>query len=232
VIEVRRVSKHYGRVRALDEVSVSAKRGEVVLLLGSNGAGKSTLLRSVLGITSYEGSIRVGGLDPLRQGRAVRGQVGYMPQSGGLHSDLDIQETVRFYGNLRGSSERRAYELLGQVGLDRSLDARVGELSGGMRQRLGFAIAMLSDPPVLILDEPTASLDAASRELLARRVHELADEGKTILLSTHSEEQLLGLGDRAVTLESGRVIADCQLGGAQFSALGVSGNGNRVGASR
>jgi ABC-type multidrug transport system ATPase subunit len=101
-----------------------------------------------------------------------------------------------------------------------------------MRQRLGFAIAMLSDPPVLILDEPTASLDASSRELLARRVDELADEGKTILLSTHSEEQLLGIGDRTVMLEAGRVIADCQSEGPSCSGLFAPGGSDQLGVAR
>jgi len=232
VIKVRGVSKHYGRVRALDDVSLVARRGEVVLLLGANGAGKSTLVRSLLGIVPYEGSITVGGLDPLRQGKAVRSQVGYMPQTGGLHLDLSVKETMQFYGDLRGASSQGAEELLGYVGLEHSLDTRVGELSGGMRQRLGFALSMLGDPPVLILDEPTASLDAQSRELLARRVRSLAEGGKTILLSTHSEEQLLATGDRAVTLESGRVIADRQLGQAVSGGQGASGNGNGAGGDR
>ena len=230
VIEIRSVSKHYGLTRALDDVSLSAGRGEVVLLLGANGAGKSTLVRSMLGIVPYEGQIRVGGLDPLRQGRAVRSQVGYMPQSGGLHLDLSVNETMRFYCDLRGSTSQRASELLGDVGLEHSLDKKVGELSGGMRQRLGFALAMLSDPPVLILDEPTASLDAKSRELLVGRVRSLAERGKTILLSTHSEEQLVATCDRAVTLESGRVIADRQLGQLESGERGISGNGNGNGA--
>jgi ABC-type multidrug transport system ATPase subunit len=234
VIEIRSVSKHYGRVRALDDVSLAAGRGEVVLLLGANGAGKSTLVRSMLGITPYEGEIRVGGLDPLRQGKAVRSQVGYMPQSGGLHLDLSVKETMRFYCDLRGSSSQTAEQLLGQVGLEHSMDTEVGELSGGMRQRLGFALAMLSDPPVLILDEPTASLDAQSRELLVGRVRSLAERGKTILLSTHSEEQLLATCDRAVTLESGRVIADRRLGqeGSGGQQASGNGNGNGTGAGK
>ena len=230
VIEIRSVSKHYGRVRALDGVSLTAGRGEVVLLLGANGAGKSTLVRSILGIVPYEGEIRVGGLDPLRQGKAVRSQVGYMPQSGGLHLDLSVKETMRFYRDLRGSSSQGSEEILGYVGLEHSIDTKVGELSGGMRQRLGFALSMLSDPPVLILDEPTASLDAQSRELLAHRVGSLAKQGKTILLSTHSEQQLLATGNRAVTLDSGRVIADRRLLQEDPGGRQVTGNGNGNGA--
>jgi ABC-type multidrug transport system ATPase subunit len=184
----------------------------------------------MLGIVPYEGDIKVRGLDPLRQGRAVRSQVGYMPQSGGLHLDMSVRETMRFYGDLRGSSSQMASELLCRVGLEHSQGSKVGELSGGMRQRLGFALAMLSDPPVLILDEPTASLDAQSRELLVGRVRSLAKSGKTILLSTHSEEQLLPTCDRAITLESGRVVADRNLRRDVRGSPQVPGNGNGVGA--
>jgi ABC-type multidrug transport system ATPase subunit/ABC-type transport system involved in multi-copper enzyme maturation permease subunit len=206
MIEIYEVSKFYGAVAALRDVSLSVAPGELVLLLGANGAGKSTLVRSILGILSYHGEIRVAGLDPLVDGTRVRGCIGYMPQGGGLHGDLTVAETVDFYSALRGVDGARGHELLAGVGLSDALDARVAELSGGMLQRLSFALACLSDPPVLLLDEPTASLDAASRLAVGERLRRLADDGKAILLSTHSESQLEGLADRAITLEAGRIV--------------------------
>jgi ABC-type multidrug transport system ATPase subunit/ABC-type transport system involved in multi-copper enzyme maturation permease subunit len=214
IIEIRNVTKRYGRRAAISDVSLTLRPGEVTLLLGANGAGKSTLLRCLLGITSYDGSIAVGGLDPLDDGCAVRSAIGYMPQSGGLHPDLTVRETIAFYARIRQASAERGTLLLQEAGLTPHLDARVGELSGGMRQRLGFALALLPDPRVLVLDEPSASLDAASRRWLAERLRAAAAEGRTVVVSTHAGQELLEAGDRAITLEGGCVIESRTLGRA------------------
>jgi ABC-type multidrug transport system ATPase subunit len=191
---------------ALADVSLTLDAGEVTLLLGANGAGKSTLLRCLLGITGYEGSIAVDGLDPLADGCDVRAAIGYMPQSGGLHTDLTVRDTMKLYAQIRQSSMVRAEMLLQEAGLWAHLDTRVGDLSGGMRQRLGFALALLPDPRILVLDEPSASLDAASRRWLAQRLRAAAVEGRTVIVSTHAGQELLDAGDRTITLEDGRVV--------------------------
>ena len=206
MIVIQNLSKHYGRRAALDGVSLTLRPGEVTLLLGANGAGKSTLLRCLLGITGYDGRISVDGLDPLRQGPAVRAAIGYMPQSGGLHPDLTVTETVHLYAGIRQAPVDRADALLREAGLGEHLDTRVGELSGGMRQRLGFALALLPNPRILVLDEPSSSLDAASRHWLAARLREVAREGRTVIVSTHAGQELLEAGDHRVVLEDGRVI--------------------------
>jgi Cu-processing system permease protein len=206
MIAMDRVGKQYGRRRALDGVSLVLQPGEVTLLLGANGAGKSTLLRCLMGMTSFEGSISVAGLDPLADGRAVRAQIGYMPQSGGLHVDLTVRETVAFYADIRGASVERGLDLAREAGLSAHLDAKVGELSGGARQRLGFALALLTDPQILVLDEPSASLDSASRQWLAQRLRAAADEGRTVVVSTHAGQELLDAGDCEVQLEDGRLV--------------------------
>jgi Cu-processing system permease protein len=205
MIECRQVTKRYGRRTALDSVSLTIQPGEVTLLLGANGAGKSTLLRSLLGITDFQGTIRVGGLDPLTNGRGVRALVGYMPQTGGLHPDLTVRQTVELYSGIRRVAVARGQQLVEQAGLGAHIDARVGELSGGMRQRLGFALALLADPPILVLDEPSASLDTASRQWLAEQLSSAAAEGRTVLVSTHAGQDL-GAGHRRVVLEDGRVV--------------------------
>ena len=206
MIEIRNVTKRYGRREALADVSLRLLAGEVTLLLGANGAGKSTLLRCLLGITDYEGSISVGGLDPIEDGCTVRSAIGYMPQSGGLHVDLTVRDTIAFYARIRRSSTERGAVLLQEAGLGPYLDTLVCELSGGMRQRLGFALALLPNPRILVLDEPSSSLDAASRRWLAERLRAAAAEGRTVVVSTHGGQELLDAGDRTITLEAGRVV--------------------------
>lgn len=208
MIEIKDVTKRYGRREALSSVSLTLRPGDVTLLLGANGAGKSTLLRCLLGITGFEGEIRVGGRDPLAQGREVRSLVGYMPQSGGLHLDLTVDDTMRLYAGIRRAPRERCAALLREAGLTSQASTRVGELSGGTRQRLGFALALLSDPQILVLDEPSASLDAAGRRWLAGRLRAVAGEGRTVLVSAHAGPELMEVSHRRVVLEDGRVLSD------------------------
>jgi Cu-processing system permease protein len=220
MIEFRNVTKRFGHRVALEDVSLTLRGGEVALLLGANGAGKSTLLRCLLGISDYEGSISVDGLDPLKHGCAVRAAIGYMPQSGGLHADVTVRDTMALYARVRQAPLERGVMLLQEAGLGPQLDVVVGELSGGMRQRLGFAIALLPDPRILVLDEPSSSLDFASRKWLAERLRAAAAEGRTVIVSTHAGQELLDAGDCAITLEAGRVIHATQ---AVRRASGVDG---------
>ena len=205
MIEISGLTKRYGRREALSSVSLTLYPGEVTLLLGANGAGKSTLLRCLLGITDYEGSVRVAGHDPLLEGTRVRALIGYMPQTGGLHLDLTVSETMALYADIRQAPRARCETLLEEAGLTGHATMRVGELSGGLRQRLGFAIALLTDPRILILDEPSASLDTASRTWLAARLRAMADDGRTVLVSTHAGQELMDASHRRVTLEDGRL---------------------------
>lgn len=207
MIEIENLSKQYGQRKALSGVSLELYPGDVTLLLGANGAGKSTLLRCLLGITDYDGCIRVAGLDPLTEGRAVRALTGYMPQCGGLHHDLTVEETVHLYAAIRRAPRDRGAALIEEAGLADHATTKVGDLSGGLRQRLGFALALLTDPRVLVLDEPSASLDAASREWLAGRLRGVASEGRVVLVSTHAGQELLAAGGRRIVLEDGRVIS-------------------------
>ena len=207
MIEITNVTKRYGRRVALSSVSLTLGPGDITLLLGANGAGKSTLLRCLLGITDFEGDIRVAGLDPLTHGRDVRALVGYMPQSGGLHLDLTVAGTMRWYADIRRAPRERCETLLREAGLSSHADSLVGDLSGGMRQRLGFALALLTDPKILILDEPSSSLDAGSREWLAERLRASAAAGRIVLVSTHAGQDLLRAGHRRVVLEDGRIVA-------------------------
>ena len=212
MIEIHDVSKCYGRRRALSNVTLRLEPGEITLLLGANGAGKSTLLRCLLGITDFEGRITVDGRDPLRDGCLVRAGIGYMSQSCGVHPGLTVMEAMQLFAAIRGASTDRIVTLVNEAGLEGFTETRVAELSGGLRQRLAFAIALIADPRILILDEPSASLDAASREWLAGRLRAAAAEGRTVIVSTHAGEELLAAGDRRVVLEDGRVVADIRRG--------------------
>ena len=202
------VSKQFGKRVALDDVSLEIVPGEVTLLLGSNGAGKSTLLRSILGIADFEGGILVSGLDPRSDGTGVRSLVGYMPQNGGLHGDLTVDETIQFFAGIRNVPIACGMALVDEAGLADHRATKVRDLSGGMRQRLGFVVALLSDPPILILDEPGSSLDAASREWVADQLRSLAGAGRTVLVSTHAGPELMLTGARRILLDGGRVADD------------------------
>ncbi len=214
MIKIQRLTKQFGKVNALDSVNLTIGRGELVAVLGPNGSGKSTLFRSLLGIHDYAGSIEIDGFDPLRHGKQVRKSIGFMPQHSGLHADLTVQETLSFYTMVKQSSENRAIDLLQRMNLEHKLDSKVRELSGGMRQRLAFVIAMLADPPVLLLDEPTASLDSRSQEMILQWLSQLHRDGKTILISTHSKQDILSLAVRSITLEEGRVVDDRSYAGS------------------
>ena len=229
MIEIQNLSKRYGRRVVLSNVSLTIGPGSITLLLGANGAGKSTLLRCLLGITGFDGTIRVNGADPLTAGPDVRASIGYMPQTGGLHTDLTVAETIDFYAGIRGAARERGLALAAEAGLGDHLTTPVGELSGGMRQRLGFALALLTDPQILVLDEPSASLDAASRRWLADRLRALADEGRLVLMSTHAGQELLEVADRSVTLADGCVVSTAP---AELPATAPAHDGSVRRASR
>lgn len=208
MIYCKDVGKTYGEVKALQHIDLIIKDNELVALLGPNGSGKSTLFRSLMGIHEYDGVISVNGLDPLANGKAVRRAIGYMPQQSGLHHDLTLQETMSFYSQLRGVNDERSLELLEKLRLVHKLHSKVGELSGGMRQRLSFGVALLGDPAILLLDEPTASLDVESQGLMIEWLKELHANGKTVVISTHSRYDVIELAERSVTLEQGKIVRD------------------------
>lgn len=206
-LEVRAVTKRYGAVAALENVSFDIMPGEAVALWGPNGAGKTTLIKCLLGLVSYTGEIRLAGLDARRQGRQVRARVGYVPQEIAFH-DMSVAETLAFYARLKRVGRERVDAVLAQTGLEAQVDKPVSALSGGMKQRLALAIALLADPPFLALDEPTANLDAAGRAEFLGLVSALKRRGVTILFSSHRPEEVEALADRVIVLRAGRVVAE------------------------
>lgn len=213
MIEVQAVTKTYGETSALDGVSFTADKGEVIALLGANGAGKTTLLKCLLGLIRFEGAARIGTLDVSRRGKEARRLIGYLPQVSAFPAHLTAGDALEYYADLRGLRGEPIDARLQQLGLGAHADKRVTALSGGLRQRLGIATALLGDPPVLIFDEPLASLDPEGRQLFCDLIEELKEQGRTVLLSTHVFKLLNLVTTRALVLEAGRVAYDGSLDG-------------------
>ena len=173
-------------------------------LVGANGAGKTTVLRCLLGLVRYTGSIAVGGVDLARDPVGVKRQLGYMPQVPAFCED-SARGALTFVAKLRGVSSDEIPALLARVGLSEHARRPVRAFSAGMKQRLSLAAALLGDPPVLVLDEPTASLDVEGQDELVQLLGELVRGGRTLLLSSHRAEEIETLACRVVTLHEGRV---------------------------
>lgn len=204
-IVVRQVTKRYGDVEALRAVSFTAVPGEILALWGANGAGKTTLLKAILGLIRFDGAIAVGGHDVQRAGKQARRSIGYVPQEAVFY-DWGVIATMQFYARLKQAPAERIPLLLRRLGLEPHAHKAVAALSGGLKQRLALAVALLADPPLLLLDEPTASLDTATQRDYLKLLSELRSEGKTILFASHRLEEVEALADRALLLENGRLV--------------------------
>mgnify|MGYP005842971381 CR=1 FL=1 len=208
MIIAQNLTKRYGSIIALQDVSFTIGAGEAVALWGANGAGKTTALRCLLGIHSFEGQLAINGINVRRNGKAARAVIGYVPQETAFY-DMTVLETVGFYGRLKKVRPQRVPEVLEQVQLAGQDAKRVRMLSGGMKQRLALAVALLSDPPVLVLDEPTANLDVQAQRDFIHMVHTLNQSGKTIVFSSHRLDEVIALGTRVLVLAHGRLTLEC-----------------------
>ena len=216
----QRVEKRFGRVPAVDGVTLSVRPAEAAVLWGPNGAGKTTLLRCVLGVVPFTGTLTVCGHDVQRDGKAARRLMGYVPQEIRLSGHQTVADTATFIARLRRVSPAAVLAGLAQRGLDGLAAQRVQALSGGMKQRLALALALISDPPVLLLDEPTSNLDVTARRALLEELEQLKAQGKTLLICSHHAAEVWRIADRVIVLERGRVIAD-----GEPEALGAHLNG-------
>ena len=212
-IRVREVTKRFGKVDAVRAASFDLQQGETVALVGHNGAGKTTLMKLMLGlIRPTSGSIEVLGDDPAAGQFAARRQLGFLPENVAFNPGLTGRETLAFYARLKRQPAFAVAPLLDRVGLTVAADRRVGTYSKGMRQRLGLAQALLGEPRVLLLDEPTTGLDPALRQSFYDTVEELRGRGATVLLSSHALTELEERAGRVIIMNRGIKVADGSLG--------------------
>jgi ABC-2 type transport system ATP-binding protein len=210
-IEVKNISKSYGTQKALDNISFSVKKGEIVGFLGPNGAGKSTLMKI---LTTYigadSGEANVNGFDVVNSQKSVQQSVGYLPEHNPLYLDLYVREYLEFNASVYKISNSRIEEVIVLTGLSSESHKKIGQLSKGFRQRVGLANALLHNPDVLILDEPTTGLDP-NQLLEIRNVIKNVGKDKTVFLSTHIMQEVEAICDRVIIINKGVIVADKKL---------------------
>jgi ABC-2 type transport system ATP-binding protein len=210
-IAIQNISKSYGTQKALDAISFSINKGEIVGFLGPNGAGKSTLMKILTTyLTADEGSAKVNGFDVSSQPKDVQLSIGYLPEHNPLYLDLYVREYLAFNANVYKVATSRIEEVIQLTGLTTESHKKIGQLSKGYRQRVGLANALLHNPDVLILDEPTTGLDP-NQLVEIRNVIKNAGKDKTVFLSTHIMQEVEAICDRIIIINKGKIVADKKL---------------------
>ncbi len=214
IVQAQGLRKAYGRIQAVDGLSLEIQEGEIYGLLGPNGSGKTTTILILLGLTEPSGGeVRVAGFNPTREALKVKRIVGYLPENVGFYDDLTARENLRYIARLNGipdrDSKKRIQEVLEQVGLSDVADRPVGTYSRGMRQRLGIADVLIKQPKLAILDEPTTGIDPEGASQILDMIVEMRNQqGLTILLSSHLLHQVQRVCDRVGIMHQGKLVAE------------------------
>ncbi len=213
VIVARGLQKNYGSFQAVRGIDFTVERGTSFGLLGPNGAGKSTTMRMISGVSQRSGGeLKILGMDPNDQGPRIRAHLGVVPQADSLDTQLTVRENLIFYGRYFGLPKKwlaaKAEQLIDFAQLADKRDTRVDNLSGGMKRRLTIARALVSDPCILMLDEPTTGLDPQARHVLWDRLFQLKEKGTTLLLTTHHMDEAEQLCDRLIVIDHGTIVAE------------------------
>ena len=207
-IEVQAVSKSYGNQLALNEISFSAKKGEIIGFLGPNGAGKSTMMKILTGyILPDNGAVSVAEIDVLTNSMASKAKIGYLPEQNPLYLDMYVKEYLQFQAAIFKVQKEEIAMVIEKVGLTSEVHKKIGQLSKGYQQRVGIAAAILHNPVVLILDEPTTGLDPNQLQEIRELIKELGKE-KTILFSTHIMQEVEAVCDRVIIIKKGELLLD------------------------
>ncbi|MBK8521227.1 MAG: ABC transporter ATP-binding protein [Chitinophagaceae bacterium] len=200
------VSKKFGKLKALDDVSVTCIKGECIALIGPNGCGKTTLIKSILGMVVCDSGFITFNGNNIRHDWKYRAQIGYMPQIGRYPENMTIGQVLDMMKDIRGyKNENLDEELISQFGLRDILKKRMSTLSGGTRQKVSAALAFLFDPDVLIMDEPTAGLDPVSSEILKEKILTEKNTGKLVLITSHILSELDDLISQVIYMQDGRI---------------------------
>ena len=209
MIEVCKLSKHFGSFKAVDEISFSIPTGQIVGLLGPNGAGKSTTMRMITGfLQPTSGLIKIDGKNIEENAVECKKKIGYMPESAPLYGEMIVDDYLRYVAQIQGQNpDEKVPVLCRECGLKEVMHKNISDLSRGYRQRVGLAHALMNDPEILILDEPTSGLDPVSREDLLDVFLSLKDDGKTILFSTHVTSDLDKCADDITYIRNGKIFA-------------------------
>jgi len=210
-IEVNSISKSYGEQKALNEISFKIEKGEIVGFLGPNGAGKSTLMKSIVGALKIdEGEIVFNGKNISEYEIESKKNIGFLPENNPLYLEMYVKEYLQFVANIHKISEARVDEVIELVGITPEKSKKIGQLSKGYKQRVGLAQAIIHQPDLLILDEPTNGLDPNQILEIRNVVKEIGKE-KTVLLSTHIMQEVEALCTRVILIHQGNIIQDCNI---------------------
>jgi len=224
MIHVQDIVKRYGATVAVDHVSFDVAEGEILGFLGPNGAGKSTTLKIVTSyIVADSGTVSIGGVDPLTDPQEVRRQIGYLPESTPLYTDMQVGEYLKFVAGLRSITGARARQAIDRVvdtvGIERMYCKTIGHLSKGYRQRVGIAQSLIHDPPIIIMDEPTSGLDP-HQIIEIRELIRTLGRSKLVILSSHILQEISAIGTRILIIKDGRIVADDHPDTMRSAALG------------
>ncbi len=212
MIQVKNITKSFGDVKAVNGASFEVSKGEIVGLLGPNGAGKTTTMRMLTGyLYPDSGSVKVEKMNILKDPEKIRRMIGYMPESNPIYKDMTVEELLKFVLDLRGIEKSKQNKLIKKVvketGIEDVYYRPIGELSKGFKQRVGLAQALIHEPEILILDEPTEGLDPNQRTEIRKLIKEIGKE-KTVILSTHVMQEVTAMCDRVIIINDGMVITD------------------------
>ncbi|MEA1903929.1 MAG: ABC transporter ATP-binding protein [Actinomycetota bacterium] len=213
LVEARGLTKRFGDFTAVDDVDFGIQKGEAFGFLGPNGAGKTSTMKMITTVSPItEGDLTVFGIDPRENGRAIRQRIGVVPQEDNLDLELTVSENLYIYGRYHDMKKAdinpRIDELLDFAQLTERRDSQVEPLSGGMKRRLTIARALINDPDLIILDEPTTGLDPQARHLLWDRLYRLKQQGATLIITTHYMDEAEQLCDRLVVMDEGKIVAE------------------------